>query len=167
MPRPHLMPLMFGVVLCVTSSTCGQKANLHDRIIAANTSKYCLPDACFNPHVLAVETGYDVTTFLGCPTGLPFHGASGSSSAGRMRNVKAKRNVGGRPDCSLSPRAYTQAGAAMERNEMCICGHPQRLHRNYGCTGSRFNPDPKRTERRWCLCRGFLAQKVAHAASRH
>ncbi len=59
------MPLMFGVVLCITSTTCGQKANLHDRIIAADTSKYCLPDACFNPHVLAVETGYDVTTFLG------------------------------------------------------------------------------------------------------
>ena len=56
---------MFGVVLCVTPATCGQKANLHDRIIAADTSKYCLPDACFNPHVLAVETGYDVTTFLG------------------------------------------------------------------------------------------------------
>ena len=65
MPRPHLMPLMFGVVLCVTSATCGQKANLHDRIIAADTSKYCLPDPCFNPHVLAVENGYDVTTFLG------------------------------------------------------------------------------------------------------
>ena len=59
------MPLMFGVILCVTSATCGQKANLHDSIIAADTSKYCLPDACFNPHVLAVETGYDVTTFLG------------------------------------------------------------------------------------------------------
>jgi hypothetical protein len=28
--------------------------------------KYCsLPDACFNPHVLASESGYDVTTFLG------------------------------------------------------------------------------------------------------
>ena len=65
MPRPHLMPLMFGVVLCVTSATCVQKPNLRDRIIAADTSKYCLPDACFNPHVLAVETGYDVTTFLG------------------------------------------------------------------------------------------------------
>jgi len=29
----------------------GQHPNLHDRITAANTSKYCLPDACFNPHV--------------------------------------------------------------------------------------------------------------------
>jgi hypothetical protein len=58
------MPLTLGVVLCVTAS-CGN-ASLHDRIIAADTSKYCrLPDACFNPHVLAVETGYDVTTFLG------------------------------------------------------------------------------------------------------
>jgi len=35
------------------------------RELATDTSKYCLPDACFNPHVLAVETGYDVTTFLG------------------------------------------------------------------------------------------------------
>jgi hypothetical protein len=33
--------------------------------MAADTSKYCRPDACFNPHVLAVENGYDVTTFLG------------------------------------------------------------------------------------------------------
>jgi hypothetical protein len=59
------MPLTFGLVLCVTSASCGQKANLHGRIVAADTSKYCLPDACFNPHVLAVETGYEVTTFLG------------------------------------------------------------------------------------------------------
>ena len=65
MLRSPLMPLTFGLVLCVTSASCRQQANLHERIIAADTSKYCLPDACFNPHVLAVETGYDVTTFLG------------------------------------------------------------------------------------------------------
>lgn len=59
------MSLAFGVVLCLTSASCRQKANLRDRIIAADTSKYCLPDACFNPYVLAVETGYEVTTFLG------------------------------------------------------------------------------------------------------
>ena len=34
--------------------------------MAAHTAQYCLPpNACFNPHVLAVESGYDVTTFLG------------------------------------------------------------------------------------------------------
>jgi len=65
MLRSPLMPLTFGLVLCVTSASCGQNAKLHDRIVAADTSKYCLPDACFNPHVLAVETGYEVTTFLG------------------------------------------------------------------------------------------------------
>jgi hypothetical protein len=32
----------------------------------------------------------------------------------------------------------------MERNEMCVCGHPQSLHRTYGCTGTRANPDPKK-----------------------
>jgi hypothetical protein len=65
MLRSPLMPLTFGLVLCVTSASCRQQANLHDRIVSADTSKYCLPDACFNPHVLAVENGYDVTTFLG------------------------------------------------------------------------------------------------------
>jgi hypothetical protein len=59
------MPLAFGLALCVTSASCRQNVNLRDRIIATDTSKYCLPDACFNPHVLAVENGYEVTTFLG------------------------------------------------------------------------------------------------------
>ena len=54
-----------GVALCLIPVSCRQNANLRDRIVAADTSKYCLPDACFNPHVLAVETGYEVTTFLG------------------------------------------------------------------------------------------------------
>ena len=65
MLRSPLMPLAFGLVLCVTSASCRQNVNLRDRIIATDTSKYCLPDACFNPHVLAVENGYEVTTFLG------------------------------------------------------------------------------------------------------
>jgi hypothetical protein len=65
MLRSPLMPLTFGLVLCVTSGSCRQNVNLRDRIIAADASKYCLPDACFNPHVLAVENGYEVTTFLG------------------------------------------------------------------------------------------------------
>jgi hypothetical protein len=60
-----------SIALCLLSGCRSQRANLHDRIVAANTSKYCLPDACFNPHVLAVETGYDVTTFLGSK---PQHG---------------------------------------------------------------------------------------------
>ena len=54
-----------GVALCLIPVSCRQNVNLRDRIIATDTSKYCLPDACFNPHVLAVENGYEVTTFLG------------------------------------------------------------------------------------------------------
>jgi len=61
--------LTLGLALCFLISSCrksGQEPNLHDRIMAAHTSQYCLPPtACFNPHVLAVESGYDVTTFLG------------------------------------------------------------------------------------------------------
>ena len=65
MLRLHLIRVTAGVFLCLIFGSCGRNANLHDRILAADTSKYCLPDACFNPHVLAVETGYEVTTFLG------------------------------------------------------------------------------------------------------
>jgi hypothetical protein len=57
------------MVLCLLTSSCrktGQKPNLRDRIVAANTSQYCRPpDACANPHVLAVESGYEATAFLG------------------------------------------------------------------------------------------------------
>jgi hypothetical protein len=31
----------------------------------------------------------------------------------------------------------------MLRDEVCVCGHPLWLHRSYGCTGTRPNPDPK------------------------
>jgi len=65
MPRLHLVPLIV-LTVCFICPSCRRKPHLNDRITAADTSKYChLPDACFNPHVLAVETGYDVTTFLG------------------------------------------------------------------------------------------------------
>ena len=62
--RLRLMPLTVGVALCLLSPSCGQNANLRDRIIAADTSKYCLTDACFNPHALAIENGYEVTTSI-------------------------------------------------------------------------------------------------------
>jgi hypothetical protein len=69
MQPTRLMLLTVGMALCLLNSSCkksGQEPNLHDRIMAAHTSQYCLPpNACFNPHVLAVESGYDVTTFLG------------------------------------------------------------------------------------------------------
>ena len=69
MQRTRLMLLTVGMALCLLNSSCrksGQEPNLHDRIMAAHTSQYYLPpNACFNPHVLAVESGYDVTTFLG------------------------------------------------------------------------------------------------------
>ena len=69
MLRTRLIPLAVGMVLSLVSSSCrksGEEPNLHDRIVAAHTSQYCrLPNACANPHVLAVESGYYVTTFLG------------------------------------------------------------------------------------------------------
>jgi hypothetical protein len=67
--RPRRIPLAIITIFCLLLLSCssgGQQLNLHERIIAAHTSKYCrVPDACFNPHVLAVESGYYVTIFLG------------------------------------------------------------------------------------------------------
>jgi hypothetical protein len=58
-----------AVAISVLAWSCGASdnvLNLHDRIVAARTSKYCRArDACHNPIVLALETGYDVTTFVG------------------------------------------------------------------------------------------------------
>jgi hypothetical protein len=55
--------------MCVIAGSCGthgKPLNLHDRIVAARTSQYCSARAaCYNPIVLALETGYDVTTFVG------------------------------------------------------------------------------------------------------
>jgi hypothetical protein len=63
------MLLTVGMGFCLLALSCrksGQEPNLHDRIMSAHTSQYCRPpDACVNPHVLAVESGYEVTTFLG------------------------------------------------------------------------------------------------------
>ena len=69
MQRTRLILLTVGMALSLLASSCkksGQEPNLHDRIMAAHTSQYCRPsDACSNPHVLAVESGYNVTTYLG------------------------------------------------------------------------------------------------------
>ena len=69
MPRRRLILITVAMSLCLSASSCkksGDDPNLHDRIVAAHTSQYCRPpDACSNPHVLAIENGYDVTTFLG------------------------------------------------------------------------------------------------------
>jgi len=62
------MSLSIPLALCILGTDCRhtQQVNLHDRIAAAQTNRYChLPDACSNPHVLAVDNGYEVTTFLG------------------------------------------------------------------------------------------------------
>ena len=59
----------FAIAICLLASSCGARGktlNLHDRIVAAHTSQYCsAPAACYNPIVLALEPGYDVTTFVG------------------------------------------------------------------------------------------------------
>jgi hypothetical protein len=47
----------------------------------------------------------------------------------------------------------------MERDEVCVCGHPRQSHRTYGCTAWCPSPDPKKADRVWCQCRVFQAKK--------
>jgi hypothetical protein len=66
----------------------------------------------------------------------------------------------------IAPYPYardTRYEGHMVRDEVCVCGHPQSLHRTYGCNGSKPNLDPKKTERVFCQCKAFQAQKAAHA----
>jgi hypothetical protein len=67
--RLHLIPITFGLSLGFLVSGCGKdvkKLNLHDRIIAADTTRYCGADGrCFDPQVIADESGFNVTTFIG------------------------------------------------------------------------------------------------------
>jgi hypothetical protein len=64
-----MITLVAGITFSILLSSCrknGKEASLHDRIVSGRTSQYCqLPDACFNPDVLALEDGYDVTSFQG------------------------------------------------------------------------------------------------------
>ena len=54
-----------GTDATTTCVTIARAQTGRDRILAANASQYCLPNACFNPHVLTVEDGYNVTTIAG------------------------------------------------------------------------------------------------------
>jgi hypothetical protein len=48
----------------------------------------------------------------------------------------------------------------MERDELCVCGHAQPMHRTYGCTGWQPNPDPKKTDHVWCQCKMFQRKNL-------
>jgi hypothetical protein len=66
--RTLLKSLAIGTAVCFISGcrNASESSNLRYRIIAAHSVQYChLPDACSNPHILAIESGYEVTTFLG------------------------------------------------------------------------------------------------------
>jgi hypothetical protein len=68
MRRRQRVTLIAAIAFSLLVSSCRRdvKPSLRDRILSASTSQYCRPpDACFNPHVLAVEDGYYVTTFQG------------------------------------------------------------------------------------------------------
>ena len=113
MLRLHLIPLTAGVFLCLIFASCKQNVKLRDRIIAADTSKYCLPDACFNPHVLAVETGYDVTTFLGSK---PQHAHVAAKGLAKYLKSRPMQVWPRGPSIAISPTDDVTDQHAVEQN---------------------------------------------------
>jgi hypothetical protein len=63
--RHHVvLVLVLALAACRTKSH--DRSDLGAQITAANSSQYChSPDACFNPQILVLENGYDVTIFAG------------------------------------------------------------------------------------------------------
>jgi hypothetical protein len=117
MQPTRLMLLTVGMALCLLNSSCrtsGQEPNLHDRIMAAHTSQYCLqPNACFNPHVLALESGYDVTTFLGSK---PQYAQVPAKDLAKYLQVLPMQAWPRGPSISLSPTDDVTDQHAVEQN---------------------------------------------------
>jgi len=113
MLRLHLIAVTAGVFLCLIFASCRHNLNLRDRIIASDTSKYCLPDACFNPHVLAVETGYEVTTFLGSK---PQHARVAANDLARYLQSLPMQVWPRGPSIAISPTDDVTDQHAVEQN---------------------------------------------------
>jgi len=65
--RQRILTSLAAGLLILQLSACNSresKTNLGNRIRAANTTQYCRGhETCYNPHILAVESGYVLTTF--------------------------------------------------------------------------------------------------------
>jgi hypothetical protein len=117
MQHRHLMFVSVGLALCLLAASCrktGQEPNLHYRIMAAHTSQYCRPpDACSNPHVLAVESGYNVTTFLGSK---PQHAQVPARDLGKYLQALPMQAWPRGPTIALSPTDIVIDQHAVEQN---------------------------------------------------
>jgi hypothetical protein len=117
MRRSQFIVTIIGLSLSLSVSSCRKKSNelnLGERITAAHTSQYCrLPDACFNPHVLAVENGYSVTTFMGAKPQY-VHVATGKLAEHLQRLPMQAWPLG--PSILISPTDDVIDGRAVQQN---------------------------------------------------
>jgi hypothetical protein len=119
------MLLLVGLAVCLLGSSCrkSQESNLHDRIMAAHTSQYCRPpDACSNPHVLAVESGYIVTTFLDSK---PQHAQVPAKDLAKFLQTLPMQAWPRGPSIALSPTDVVTDQHAVEQNlhaAQQVCG---------------------------------------------
>ena len=90
-----------------------REAVLRNRIVAGHTDQYCRPDACYNPHILASDAGYYVTTFNGKT---PIHERVGATQLRRylLRLPMSAWPRG--PEILVSPEDDVSDGLAVQRN---------------------------------------------------
>ena len=65
---PRVIPFTVCLALCLLTSNCKRAdkvPSLYQRIVTARGSAICTDSICANPHLLALETEYIVTTFEG------------------------------------------------------------------------------------------------------
>jgi hypothetical protein len=82
--------------------------------MAAHTSQYCRPsDACSNPHVLAVESGYNVTTYLGSK---PQHAQIPAKDLAKYLQALPMQAWPRGPSIAISPTDVVTDQHAVEQN---------------------------------------------------
>lgn len=111
-----LATLILSITFPLLAASCRKteaEPSLRDRILAANPSQYCLPNACFNPLVLAVEDGYYVTTFAGAKP--QYLHVSPKDLSKYLQRLPMQAWPQG-PKISISPSDFEIDGKAVARN---------------------------------------------------
>src|ERR1700751_2123892 len=117
-------------------------------------------DLRFKFYLAAENTGARTAPQLTGNRGCESRGSALTRHGNELRKMKAKISRANTRLPRTPAGIHSAWGVNMDRCERWVCGHPQSLHRIYACTGSRFNPDPKKTERLWCQCQYSKRRKL-------
>jgi len=111
-PTVKMTAANLAVCLLIVLTGCST-GSLRDRIAAGHTAQFCHPDACFNPHILATEAGYLVTTFDG---NKPIHDRVAINELRRYLLRLPLTAWPRGPEILISPSDDVYDGLAVQRN---------------------------------------------------